>query len=50
MQDRLSEAEGKEFDFLQTSLIARRRSWKTKEQTEKYIERERGSYRGNKPG
>jgi hypothetical protein len=49
MQDRLSEAERKEFDFLQTSLIARR-SWKTKEQTEKYIERERESYRGNKPG
>jgi hypothetical protein len=40
MQEGLSEAEGNEFDFLQTSLTARR-SWKTKEQIEKDIERER---------
>lgn len=42
MPDRLSEAEGKEFDFSQTSLMESRRSWKTKEQTkEKDVDRER---------
>jgi hypothetical protein len=30
MQDRVWERERKQFDFLQTSLMARRRSWKTK--------------------